>query len=219
MPDMPDPHSYDSRGYDSHMLNPPKPSVVSQMHQMPMPPLPPKSEFQQQPVPQPVFSPPRSAVPQSTVPPPPKAFVPPAPRMGMAPPVHATGAMPDFSSEVSPVLQGIKHDFSDLHKPQKKMPIPESLKDSALPELSLPESKPDKQRKEISGPVYVRVEAFRKILEDLVVIENDVKQSEAVMIRLNELKNEKDRQFLVWKDELEDIQRKLVFVDNTLFER
>lgn len=124
-----------------------------------------------------------------------------------------------------------RHDSLDLLKPAKK---PEPVKQQEniqekkrLQRPAEPESKPEipsyiekpspKQR-QVTSPIYIKSTSFRRILEYLILTHNDLKQAQATMTRLNELKNEKDRQFLLWKENLEEIQRKLVLIDNTLFE-
>jgi hypothetical protein len=67
-------------------------------------------------------------------------------------------------------------------------------------------------------PVFVDVEHFKDILDDLNSTKLDLKEGMEIMQKLEEIKLEKDKNFDKWKSQLEDIQRKLIFIDKTLFE-
>lgn len=64
---------------------------------------------------------------------------------------------------------------------------------------------------------YVDLDDYQKMLEDLTTVKALLKEKKDVYIHLNDIKNLKDEKFLKWKNNLEDIQRKLVFIDKTVF--
>ncbi|MCB9358400.1 hypothetical protein H6503_00560 [Candidatus Woesearchaeota archaeon] len=68
-----------------------------------------------------------------------------------------------------------------------------------------------------SGPIFVDIEAFKTMLSDIDTIKNDMKSSSIVMQHLEEIKNSKDRELERWRTQLEDIQRKINYVDKILF--
>jgi hypothetical protein len=67
-------------------------------------------------------------------------------------------------------------------------------------------------------PIFVRVDDYREILEGMTRIRNNLKEATDLVLRLNELKNEEDKEFDKWRLELEDVQRKLMYVDKIIFE-
>jgi SepF-like predicted cell division protein (DUF552 family) len=67
-------------------------------------------------------------------------------------------------------------------------------------------------------PVFVEVEKFKETLDDLNSAKVALKEGADVIAKLEEIRFEKDKAFEKWKSQLEDIQRKLIFVDKTLFE-
>ena len=67
-------------------------------------------------------------------------------------------------------------------------------------------------------PIFVEVEDYRRVLDYIQEIKNDIKTSENVTARLEEVRAAKDKEFDKWHHALEDIQRKLLYVDKTLFE-
>lgn len=66
--------------------------------------------------------------------------------------------------------------------------------------------------------VYVRVDNFKATLGSINIVRNDLKKSEELLMKLESIKNSKDRSFDKMKSSLEDLQHKLIFIDKTLFE-
>ena len=74
------------------------------------------------------------------------------------------------------------------------------------------------QREMPSGKsIYVRVDKFKATLGNINILRNDLKKSEEALIKFENIKNAKDRSFDRVKSSLEDIQKKLIFIDKTLF--
>ncbi|MBI4452912.1 hypothetical protein HY637_05770 [Candidatus Woesearchaeota archaeon] len=65
--------------------------------------------------------------------------------------------------------------------------------------------------------VYVRVDKFKGILDGISLIKASVRKSDEALMRLENIKNSKDRSFDKVRASLEDLQRKLIFIDRTLF--
>ena len=71
---------------------------------------------------------------------------------------------------------------------------------------------------DFTKPLYIMVDYYRAVIEEINETRNLLKNSEDILFRLNEIKNEEDKKYESWRIEMEDIQRKLIFVDKTLFE-
>lgn len=67
-------------------------------------------------------------------------------------------------------------------------------------------------------PIFVRSDRYQEIISSIGTVRSEMKQADDVMLRLDEIEKERGAQFTRWRNELEDVQRKLVFVDKTLFE-
>ncbi len=65
---------------------------------------------------------------------------------------------------------------------------------------------------------YVKVEDFREMLGGIQVIKSNLKECDEIYERLNQIKNDEDKEFEKLRSQLEDLQRKLVYVDKVLFE-
>ncbi len=67
------------------------------------------------------------------------------------------------------------------------------------------------------GPIYLEMNSYKEILTDLHRLKIDTKNSEDHLFRADDYNKDSEKEFEKWKNSLEDIQRKLVFVEKTLF--
>ena len=67
-------------------------------------------------------------------------------------------------------------------------------------------------------PVFVKIDEYKEILEIMDLIKEKLEQAKKTLGRINELKNEEDAQIESWKENLEDVERKINLIDNALFE-
>ena len=67
-------------------------------------------------------------------------------------------------------------------------------------------------------PIFVEVDDYRKVLDYVAGIKTDIKDSENILTRLQDIKTSKEKEFEKWRNFLEDVERKLLYVDKTLFE-
>ncbi len=88
-----------------------------------------------------------------------------------------------------------------------------SLKISQKP-LAPPQPRMDIQE---AMPIFVRANQFKDILKGINVVKVNLKKSDDVLLRLDDLENSKEREFTKWRSEFEDIQNKIMFVDKILF--
>jgi hypothetical protein len=70
----------------------------------------------------------------------------------------------------------------------------------------------------LSGPLFVRMDKYREALQYANEIKVMAKEEENIFLNINEIKNNRDSKFEVLHESLEDVQRKLLFVDKTIFE-
>jgi hypothetical protein len=69
------------------------------------------------------------------------------------------------------------------------------------------------------GPIFVEVADYRHVLDGIDFMKAKLKESEDYIFKVEEYNEQKHNEFEQWKVALEDIQRKLVFVEKTLFEK
>lgn len=67
-------------------------------------------------------------------------------------------------------------------------------------------------------PVFVKIEDYKDVLDVMNMIRNKVDDAKETLKKINELKNKEDAELELWHTTLEDVERKIDFVDKTLFE-
>lgn len=68
------------------------------------------------------------------------------------------------------------------------------------------------------APVYVRVNEYKDILEIVNLIKEKLKEARVTLSKINNLKNEEDNELSLWNAEIDEIEKKVEFIDKTLFE-
>jgi tetrahydromethanopterin S-methyltransferase subunit G len=66
--------------------------------------------------------------------------------------------------------------------------------------------------------VFVKIDEYKDILDIMELISEKVKEAKTIMGKINDLKNQEDAELELWKSGLDDVERKLGFIDQTLFE-
>ncbi len=67
-------------------------------------------------------------------------------------------------------------------------------------------------------PIYVRIEEYRDVLDVINMIKNKLEEARTLLQEVQELKNEEDSELERWEQGLEAIERKVKYIDKTLFE-
>lgn len=100
---------------------------------------------------------------------------------------------------------------------------PEQPRFTPLDEYPKMEKKPFSQEKRMlherpSGKtIYVKVERFKAALGNINIVRSDLRRSEEALSKLESIKASKDRSFDRVTVSLDDLQKKLIFIDKTLF--
>ena len=67
-------------------------------------------------------------------------------------------------------------------------------------------------------PVFVRIDDYKDILDVINMVKNKINEAKETLGKINELKNEEDAELELWQTGVEEIERKVEFIDKTLFE-
>ncbi|MBL7054883.1 hypothetical protein ISS05_03945 [Candidatus Woesearchaeota archaeon] len=119
-------------------------------------------------------------------------------------------------------------EMEDTPKFMPKPPIKESTNYLPKEKLIKPEEhglrKPFEEHKEAvkkrivrKGPLYIKLEKFKEVVGDVNLIKKDLKKSGELLDGVISLKEEKAQDFEKWHIMVEDIQKKIVFIEKTLF--
>ena len=65
-------------------------------------------------------------------------------------------------------------------------------------------------------PVFVKIDEYKDVLEVMDLLNEKLEKAKEIIAKINELKNEEDTELELWQAELEEIERKLNFVNRSL---
>jgi hypothetical protein len=66
--------------------------------------------------------------------------------------------------------------------------------------------------------VFIKIDEYNDILDLIALINGKVKEARVILGKLNDLKNQEDSELIAWKNSLDEVERKLKFIDQSLFE-
>ena len=66
--------------------------------------------------------------------------------------------------------------------------------------------------------VFVKIEEYKEILDILDVIRNKIDKAKGTLAKISELKDEEDQKIESWSRNLDEVEKKVNFIDRTLFE-
>ena len=142
--------------------------------------------------------------------------------------------LPEFSSppvtEEKVKAPELKHAFKPEHIHRlEKQKVREAEKIAPKEVIRVQPTHPLKlqkveERKEIGikkeravEPLFISIDNFKNILNDIANIKTNLRDFEGFLLGLDEEKKEKDGLYEKWRNSLNDIQKKIKFVDQTLF--
>jgi hypothetical protein len=67
-------------------------------------------------------------------------------------------------------------------------------------------------------PVYVKIDEYKEVIDIMNLIKTKINEAKKVLNNIYENKNKEDAEIDEWTNELEEVERKVNFIDNSLFE-
>jgi len=75
----------------------------------------------------------------------------------------------------------------------------------------------EKDHLNVTMPLFVKVSFFKDVMDEVGVMRAKLKEEEDALFRMSEFNNDQNAEFDKLKKQIEDIQRKLIFIDKNLF--
>lgn len=66
--------------------------------------------------------------------------------------------------------------------------------------------------------LYVKVEDYKDIVDIMTLIKKKIHDARGILNSINTLKNQEDSEVEQWGNQLDEIERKMDYLDKTLFE-
>ena len=67
-------------------------------------------------------------------------------------------------------------------------------------------------------PIFVKVDEYEDVLSIIDDIKQKIVEAKQTLIKINDLKNEEDHQIESWQSALEEVEKKVDYIDHSLSE-
>ncbi|MEK6822283.1 MAG: hypothetical protein AABY13_00515 [Nanoarchaeota archaeon] len=129
----------------------------------------------------------------------------------LPPPPAPEAPMP--SSEVRIVSE--LPEMSEMQAPQMPQePMHEEMlmrEEAPAPEPMTMPTTPERE------PLFVSVQDYQEVLGSIGYVRNKLGEADELVKKLNSLKVSEEKEFEAWRAQLEDLQRKLAYVEDVIF--
>ena len=71
----------------------------------------------------------------------------------------------------------------------------------------------------LTKPIFIEARLYKAVIDDIGVLKNVLKDSADMLQTMSDLKDDREKNYGVWHKQIEDIQRKLIYADNSLFSK
>ena len=141
----------------------------------------------------------------------------PEPSVEFPKPIENMG-MPQPSQSPEPISSAPKPPFMQP-KAEVSEPAPKIKPYERFERAAVREEKGVLRHKGVQEPIYIRVDRFKSILTGANMIKSNLKIINQSIASLNEIDENKDAVLERWHNVMVDLQKKLIFIDKTLFRR
>ena len=100
---------------------------------------------------------------------------------------------------------------------EKPMPKVEEFERSAVRKVE--EEVGDREGLELTKPIFIDAKLYKGVMDDIGVLKNVLKDSADSLVKISDLKDDREKNYSIWHKQIEDIQKKLIYADNTLFSK
>lgn len=69
----------------------------------------------------------------------------------------------------------------------------------------------------LKKPIFVELHLYKDMVDEIGLVKNIMKENEDILTRVAEFKEDEDKEFKKWQNQILDVQRKLIYADKTLF--
>mgnify|MGYP001566904325 CR=1 FL=1 len=69
-----------------------------------------------------------------------------------------------------------------------------------------------------NAPVFVKVDEYKDVLDIVGLLKDKLREAKTTLGKINDLKNHEDSDLEAWSNTLNDIEKKVEYIDKALFE-
>lgn len=67
-------------------------------------------------------------------------------------------------------------------------------------------------------PIFVKIDAYEDIRDVLNLIKSKIGEARGIMDGIHQLRHEEEAELELWNNEIEDVEKKISYIDKSLFE-
>lgn len=67
-------------------------------------------------------------------------------------------------------------------------------------------------------PVFVKITDYKEILDIVDVMKQKLKETKISLVKIKDLKNQEDREIAEWEKNIDEITKRLTFIDSAFFD-
>lgn len=124
----------------------------------------------------------------------------------------AAPAMPEESVEL-PTFPAVEE--AEPPVPAKPSSPVEDMEKQAI--KGVEEELGERESLELKKPIFIEAKLYKGVMDDIGVLKSVLKDSNDSLQKIGDLKDDREKNYGVWHKQIEDIQRKLIYADNSLF--
>ncbi len=116
-------------------------------------------------------------------------------------------------------MPGMEHEEPPLPELPLALPAPAEEREVRIFDRTIRPEEREEPTETVRPPVrptFVAVEDYKRIINDTNMIRSKLMDAENFVKRLSDLKNEEERAFEKWRVQLEDVEKKLNYVDQLI---
>ena len=71
--------------------------------------------------------------------------------------------------------------------------------------------------KERQMPVFIKIKEYKEIIEVMRLVKSKLESAKKILYKINELKNKEDAELNEWGSNINEIEKKMEEIDNSMF--
>jgi len=131
----------------------------------------------------------------------------------------------EIGVEAEPSFPGLDKDWMNFAKgsmPSIEPALPRPEEGIKAPEIKLPEQKPmrpvTKIDLDVSGPIFMEMDTYSGFMGEIGKLHVKFHMMDSMLVKIDSLREKEDFELKRWHQSLDDMRRKLLYMDDALFE-
>ena len=124
--------------------------------------------------------------------------------------------MPERRELEIPPAPPKKEELPTFPIPKKRVVSPvEKIEEEAV--KSQQEELEEREELKLRKPIFVDLDLYKEMINEITLINSTLKEGKDSLARMDEFREDEDKEFSKWENSIKDIQKKLIYADKTLF--